>query len=98
MKSFFSKYRSILTFIFNTIYGPFLDFWCLNRLFLGVRVKFNNCFGAAHLAEQPLFYMFPSIQTFHFDLILGLFLFFGALAYCFGNLGRVKKPFLGLLK
>ena len=44
--------------------------------FLGVGVRFKNCFGSTQIAEQLLFYMFHSILTLNFDLVLGLFLFF----------------------
>ena len=41
-----------------------------------VRVVFKNCFRSTHVVEQLSFSIVPSIPTFDFDLILGLFLTF----------------------
>ena len=59
---------SILTFDFDLILGNFW-LWGLNWAFLrvGVRLKFG--LGSNHITEQLLFFMFPSIQTFDFDLL-----------------------------
>ena len=49
--------------------------------------------GSAHVGEQFLFSMFPSILTFDFDLNLGSFLLFGALIGYFWDWG--SKTVLG---
>ena len=51
------------------------------RLFLEATFRcLKIILGSAHIAEQLLFSMFPSILTFDFELIFGLFLtFFRAL-------------------
>ena len=45
--------------------------------------------GSYHFAEQLSFSMIPSIPTFEFDLILGLFLSYGVLMGLFGSRSRV---------
>ena len=41
-----------------------------------IGIRFKNGFRVCSYSEQLLFPMFPSILTFDFDLILGLFLTF----------------------
>ena len=53
--------------------------------------------GSTHVVEQLSFSMFPSLLTFDFDLILGLFFTFWALMGYFWHWGRAQKNFGGLL-
>ena len=51
-------------------------------------------FGYTHVVDQLLFSIVPSILTFDFDLIFGLFfLIFEAIMGCFGARGKVEKVF-----
>ena len=43
---------------------------------MGVGLRSLTVLGSTHVVEQLSFSMFPSILTFDFDLILGLFLIF----------------------
>ena len=41
-----------------------------------VQVRHKTVLGSTHAVEQLLFFMFPLVMTFDFDLILGLLLTF----------------------
>ena len=64
---------------FNLILGSFFTFWGPNGLFLGSGKGSITVLGCTHVDEQLLFSIVPLILTFDFDIILGLFLTFGAL-------------------
>ena len=65
-----------------------LDFWGLNGLFLGVGVRFKNCFLSTHIVEQLLFSMFPTILSYKFELFFWLFYLFWASMGFFVVLGQ----------
>ena len=89
-------FPSILTFNFDPIYRFFFGF-------LGPKGYFwvwdfvTICFAATHIVQQLLFSCFPSILTFDFVLILGLFWIFGTQMVYFFWLWWFSKLFWGSL-
>ena len=65
--------------------------------FLGLGLCFKNIFMSTHIAQEYMFSIFPSILTFNFDQIYGLFLFFGAHIGYFGGWNKVQNLFSGVL-
>ena len=57
----------------------------------------KTVFGSTHVVEQLLFSIVPSILTFDFDLILGLFFTFWGSNVLFLGLRKSLKMVLGLL-
>ena len=53
-----------------------MTFWGPNGIFLGSGCGPKTVLGSTHVVKEISFSMFPSIQTFDFDLILGSFLTF----------------------
>ena len=53
-----------------------MTFWCPNGLFSGLGKGSKTVLGSTHVVEQLSFSVLPSILTFDFDLIFGLFLIF----------------------
>ena len=70
----FSILSRILTFRFNL--GVVFDFWGPYWDNLWVLVCFINWFGSTHVVEQLLFFIFSSVLTFDFDLLLRSFFTF----------------------
>ena len=61
---------------------------------MGLGKDSKTVFGSSHEVEKLLFSIVPSILTFDFDLIFGLFfLIFEAIMGCFGARGKVEKVF-----
>ena len=58
-------------------------------------VGFENCFWSTLVVKQLLSFMFPSILTFDFDLILGSFLTFGGPNGLFLGLWKGSKTVFG---
>ena len=80
----------ILTFVFDINLGRFG--------LLGAQMGSKTALGSTHVIEQLLFSIVPSILTFYFDFILGLFLaFLGPKWANFGSQGKVQKLFLDVL-
>ena len=53
-----------------------MAFWGPNGLFLGLGLRSDTVFESTHVDERLLFSIVPSIPTFDFDLISGLFFTF----------------------
>ena len=62
---------------------------------MGLGCGSKTVLGSTHVVKELLFSMFPSIQTFDFDLILGSFLSFWGPNGLFGGSGQGSKTVLG---
>ena len=76
-------FPSILTFVFDSIFGSFFTFTGPNGLFLGSGKGPKTVLWSTHVVEQLSFSILSPILTFDFDLIFGSFFTLWALLGCF---------------
>ena len=76
----------------SIFWGHFEPVWAI----LGAGLSPKNVLGSTNIVEQLSFPMLPSILTFEFDLLLGLFLSFWGLNGLFLGLTRVQNHFQNL--